>query len=235
MKLRNITEIKRDITPPIETSEVWKEVSSPEGPLAILKNISLIIDRRQALAILGPSGSGKTTLLGLLAGFDDPTRGTINLLGYHLADLDESCRAKLRAGKIGFVFQNFNLLPHLTAAENIRLGVELAGLDSVNSRVRDALSAVSLTERARHFPDTLSGGEQQRVAIARAFASDPVILLADEPTGNLDTVTGAQIARLLLDLQAERGTTIVLATHDQHLADRCNRKCELIAGELHER
>ena len=209
-----------------------KEVSSPEGPLPILDGIDLSIARGEAVAIIGPSGSGKTTLLALLAGLDEPSRGNVDMFGQSLARLDEDARAGLRAGRVGFVFQDFNLLPRLNAEENVRIGVELAGAGDAGQRTREALQAVGLDKRARHFPATLSGGEQQRVAIARAFAPGPELLFADEPTGNLDTLNGARIIDLLFELHAEHHTTLVLATHDERLAQRCSRQLMLENGRL---
>lgn len=220
-------------TAPVVAANVCKEVNSPEGRLAILGEINLQIQAGEAVAILGPSGSGKTTLLALLAGLDNPTRGEIALLGEPLAKLDEDGRAALRAGRVGFVFQDFNLLPRLTAFENVRIATELAGAANAGPRAREALAAVGLSERAGHYPDTLSGGEQQRVAIARAFAPDPELLFADEPTGNLDSASGAQIIQLLFDMQARHACTLVLVTHDEPLAERCDRRIHLEAGALH--
>lgn len=209
-----------------------KEVSSPEGPLPILDGIDLSIAQGEAVAIIGPSGSGKTTLLALLAGLDEPSRGTVQMFGQPLAGLDEDGRAGLRAGRVGFVFQDFNLLPRLTAEENVRIGAELGGVADAGESTREALKAVGLDQRARHFPATLSGGEQQRVAIARAFAPGPELLFADEPTGNLDTLNGERIIELLFRLHAEHRTTLVLATHDERLAQRCSRQLVLESGRL---
>lgn len=209
-----------------------KEVSSPEGPLPILAGIDLRITRGEAVAIVGPSGSGKTTLLALLAGLDEPTGGRVTLLGRRLADLDEDARAGLRSGRVGFVFQDFNLLPRLTAEENVRIAAELGNTREAQRRSREALAAVGLGNRARHLPATLSGGEQQRVAIARAFAPEPELLFADEPTGNLDAVNGERVIELLFRLQQEHRTTLVLATHDERLASRCSRQLMLDNGRL---
>lgn len=214
----------------ISAEGLGKEVSSPEGPLPILADIDLRIERGEAVAIVGPSGSGKTTLLALLAGLDDPSRGTVTLFGQPLARLDEDARARLRAGRVGFVFQDFNLLPRLTAEENVRIAAELGGAREAQRRSREALAAVGLENRARHMPATLSGGEQQRVAIARAFAPGPELLFADEPTGNLDVVNGERIIELLFRLQREHRTTLVLATHDERLAGRCSRELILEGG-----
>lgn len=224
--------LHQPIEPLLSANGLTKEVSSPDGALAILADIGLRIEAGEAVAIVGPSGSGKTTLLSLLAGLDDPTRGEIRLFGQDLAALDEDERAALRAGRVGFVFQDFNLLPRLNAEENVRLAAELAGRQAAAACARAALDAVGLSGRARHFPATLSGGEQQRVAIARAFAPEPELLLADEPTGNLDAASGARVIDLLFAMRERRGTTLVLATHDERLAERCNRRLLLDAGRL---
>jgi putative ABC transport system ATP-binding protein len=217
---------------PVIAKGLCKEVSSPEGALAILQGIELAVAAGEALAILGPSGSGKTTLLALLAGLDNPTRGEVKLMGEALGTLDEDRRAALRAGRVGFIFQDFNLLPRLTAIENVRIAAEMAGMPEAEPRAREALQAVGLGKRARHYPETLSGGEQQRVAIARAFAPDPELLFADEPTGNLDAASGEQVIELLFALRARRAATLILVTHDERLAKRCDRRLRLDAGEL---
>lgn len=218
--------------PPIEAIDVGKEVTSPTGHLAILSHISFVVERGETVALLGPSGSGKSTLLTLLAGLDLPTQGQARLFGHPLNTLNEDERAALRAGRVGFVFQDFNLLPRLTAEENVRIAAELAGTQDVAARVCASLEAVGLTERARHLPAMLSGGEQQRVAIARAWVATPELLIADEPTGNLDSKTGAQVIQLLFDLNASTRTTLLLATHDDQLAARCDRRLRLDAGQL---
>lgn len=217
-----------------EASGLGKDVNGPGGPLTILQDLDLRVMAREAVAILGASGSGKSTLLGLLAGLDHPTRGEIRLCGEPLADLDEDERAALRAGRVGFVFQNFQLLPTLTALENVLLPLELADLPTAGERAWDALAQVGLTERARHYPHQLSGGEQQRVAIARAFAPGPHLLFADEPTGNLDLGTGEQIISLLLALRRDTRSALVLVTHDGALADACDRRLLLAEGRLSE-
>jgi putative ABC transport system ATP-binding protein len=211
-----------------------KRVSTAESELEILRGIDLEIKRGETAAIVGASGSGKSTLLGLLAGLDAPSSGEITLDGTNIVNLDEDERATLRSEKVGFVFQNFQLLPALTALENVMLPLELAGIDDAREKSEEFLSRVGLAERFHHYPRTLSGGEQQRVAIARAFASQPVILFADEPTGNLDTTTGATVVELLFGLNKEEGTTLVLVTHDNTLADRCQRKFTMTAGHLEE-
>lgn len=208
------------------------EIISGEKRLTILDGVELDIRRGESVAIVGKSGSGKTTLLCLLAGLDRPTRGHIELAGADLAALDEDGRARLRAGRVGFVFQSFQLLGGFTALENAQLGADLAGHRDAPRRAREALEQVGLTARATHYPHQLSGGEQQRVAIARTFAAGPSILFADEPTGNLDAATGAQIIDLLFALNRERGTTLVLVTHDPDLAARCSRVLTLTDGRL---
>ena len=218
----------------IKTSQLIKRVSTAESELEILRGIDLEIKRGETAAIVGASGSGKSTLLGLLAGLDAPSSGEIALDGTNIVNLDEDQRATLRSEKVGFVFQNFQLLPALTALENVMLPLELAGIDSAREKSEEFLSRVGLGERLHHYPRTLSGGEQQRVAIARAFASQPVILFADEPTGNLDTTTGATVVELLFGLNKEEGTTLVLVTHDNNLANRCQRKFTMTAGHLEE-
>ncbi len=200
--------------------------------LEILKGITLEIKSGESVAIIGASGSGKSTLLGLLAGLDEATAGSVNIDGTDLGALDEDDRARFRGQHIGFVFQSFQLLPALTALENVMLPLELQGQTKVEEQAQHYLQRVGLKARTDHYPLQLSGGEQQRVALARAFASKPAILFADEPTGNLDTTTGEHIIDLLFELNREEGTTLVLVTHDQVLADRCQRRLRLDAGEL---
>jgi putative ABC transport system ATP-binding protein len=216
----------------LQTRQLSKWVNGPEGRLDILRGVDLAIAAHEAVAILGASGSGKTTLLGLLAGLDLPSGGDINLLGKSLVDLDEDARAALRAGRVGFVFQSFQLLPTLTALENVRLALELAGCRERQTRAGEALDLVGLSRRLHHYPAQLSGGEQQRVAIARAFAPHPDVLFADEPTGNLDQSTGDPVIELLFNLRARYGTTLVLVTHDAALAQRCERRYRLDNGTL---
>lgn len=218
----------------IKTSQLNKSVKTAEADLEILRGIDLEIKRGETAAIVGTSGSGKSTLLGLLAGLDSPSGGDIYLDDTNIVQLDEDERALLRSQKVGFVFQSFQLLPALTALENVMLPLELAGRDDARAMAEDYLARVGLGERLHHYPRTLSGGEQQRVAIARAFAAKPLILFADEPTGNLDTATGAKIIELLFGLNEEEGTTLVLVTHDNTLADRCQRKLVMTAGQLSE-
>lgn len=207
-------------------------VPSGEGILTILHDISFAVSAGEAVAIVGASGSGKSTLLGLMAGLDMPTAGSIRLLGEDLGSLDEDARAALRGRALGFVFQSFQLLPALTALENVMLPLELAGQGEARPMAQAMLARVGLGARLTHYPKHLSGGEQQRVALARAFAMRPQLLLADEPTGNLDAATGAQIIDLMFALNAEAGTTLVLVTHDNQLAERCGRTLRLAEGRL---
>ena len=202
------------------------------GPLHILEDVELEIMPGEAVAVVGASGSGKSTLLGLLAGLDTPTRGSVQLDGHDLYALDEDGRAALRARLLGFVFQSFQLLPPLTALENVMLPLELANDPQAEAKARAMLERVGLGERLQHYPKHLSGGEQQREALARAFVVQPKLLLADEPTGNLDAATGAQIIDLLFELNAEAGTTLVLVTHDEMLARRCGRLIRLAGGRI---
>ena len=216
----------------LSARQLGKWIMGPEGRLDILCGVDLNIAARAAVAILGASGSGKTTLLGLLAGLDTPSGGHISLLGRSLAELDEDARAALRAGRVGFVFQSFQLLPTLTALENVRLALELADADDQQNRAAEALDLVGLPRRRHHYPSQLSGGEQQRVAIARAFAPRPEVLFADEPTGNLDQSTGDPVIELLFTLRARYGTALVLVTHDPALAQRCEHRYRLDNGTL---
>ena len=216
----------------LKAESLSKRVASPEGELTLLNNVALNIMAAESVAIVGASGSGKSTLLGLLAGLDTPTDGQVVVDGVDLFALNEDGRARLRAEKVGFVFQAFQLLPNLTALENVMLPLELAGRNDAATVARQVLDRVGLGQRQSHYPKQLSGGEQQRVAIARAFAPQPKILFADEPTGNLDRKTGATIIDLLFELNAEQGTTLILVTHDSSLADRCQRQLELEEGSL---
>jgi putative ABC transport system ATP-binding protein len=209
-----------------------KQVSSPEGKLAILTDVSLEIPRGETVAIMGPSGAGKSTLLALLAGLDEPTHGSVVLAGSELTRLDEDGRAAVRARHVGFVFQSFHLLPSLTALENVMLPLELAGRGDARVLALEVLGRVGLADRVGHYPRQLSGGEQQRVAIARAFVTDPDVLFADEPTGNLDAATGERIMDLLFGLNSASGATLVLVTHDRALAARCRRIVLLDAGRV---
>jgi putative ABC transport system ATP-binding protein len=216
----------------LESRHVSKEVSSPDGTLTIVDDVSFTVERGQSLAIVGPSGSGKSTLLAILAGLDTPTRGAVFLNGTELTALDEDGRAAARARHVGFVFQAFHLVASLTALENVLLPLELAGTADAARTARLALEAVGLGARLGHYPRQLSGGEQQRVALARAFVGRPDVLFADEPTGNLDTATGARVAELLFGLNRASGTTLLLVTHERELARRCDRVLELDAGRL---
>jgi putative ABC transport system ATP-binding protein len=214
----------------IKLSNVSKTVMSGPEMLTILHPMDLDIPRGQFVSIVGPSGSGKSTLLGLIAGLDSPTTGEIFLDGINITSLDEDSLAELRAKKIGFIFQSFHLIPSLTAYENVLVPMEIARVRDASRRARRLLEAVGLTDRAHHYPWQLSGGEQQRVAIARAFSNEPAILLADEPTGNLDSKNGLHVFELLLELNRERGTTLVLVTHNEQLANRADRKIVLRDG-----
>ncbi|WP_022976656.1 ABC transporter ATP-binding protein [Nevskia ramosa] len=216
----------------IVAENIVQQIVSGGERIAILNGLNLAIAAGESVAIVGASGSGKTTLLSLLAGLDSPSSGEIMLAGQRLSSLDEDGRARLRAGRVGFVFQSFQLLAGLTALENVMLPAELAGRADAEKLARDTLSQVGLAARTGHYPYQLSGGEQQRVAIARAFAAGPEILFADEPTGNLDAATGAKIIDLLFALNRDRGATLVLVTHDQTLAERCDRVLRLNAGRF---
>jgi putative ABC transport system ATP-binding protein len=222
----------RAATHALEVHGLGKRVPLPGGELTILDGIGFSIDAGDAVAIVGASGSGKSTLLALMAGLDTPSSGRVVLDGEAMSSLDEDGRARVRAEKVGFVFQSFQLLPSLTALENVMLPLELRGDAQVQAPARAILEQVGLGERLDHYPRQLSGGEQQRVALARAFVTRPSLLFADEPTGNLDTRTGQAIIELLFDLNAERGTTLVLVTHDEHLAARCGRLLRLDGGRL---
>ena len=212
--------------------EVTKEYMSGEQKIAVLRDVSFTIPQGEFVAIVGPSGSGKTTLLGLLAGLDTPTRGTVVLDDSDLTKLSENDRARLRGEKVGFVFQSFQLIPTLTAQENVQVPLELRGTAGAEERARELIDRVGLTGRGHHFPTQLSGGEQQRVAIARAFANSPKILFADEPTGNLDNATGHRIFDLIQSLNSEGGSTVVLVTHDIELASHASRMIRLLDGAV---
>ena len=214
----------------LEARHLTKTVSSPEGPLTILADVSLTVRSGESIAVVGPSGAGKSTLLALLAGLDSPTSGEVLIAGIDVTRLDEDGRAQVRGQHVGFVFQSFHLIPALTALENVMLPLELRGRGDAREAAALALEQVGLSARAAHYPKQLSGGEQQRVAIARAFVTQPAVLFADEPTGNLDTHTGQRITDLLFELNRGVGTTLVLVTHDRTLAQRCARILELDAG-----
>jgi putative ABC transport system ATP-binding protein len=216
----------------VRVEALTKRVGSADNELTIVNNVNFSVLRGEAVAILGASGSGKSTLLGLLAGLDTPTAGKVLIDGEDLFALDEDGRAALRGRMVGFVFQSFQLLPSLTAQENVMLPLELSGADNAAAKARAILARVGLGERLGHYPRTLSGGEQQRVAIARAFVTEPKLLFADEPTGNLDARTGAAMIELLFELNKEHGTTLILVTHDQDLAAHCTRRLTIAAGEI---
>ena len=216
----------------LAASNVTKQVSSPEGTLTILSDVSFAIDKGDSVAIVGASGAGKSTLLALLAGLDLPTEGQISLDGQNLTNLDEDGRAAVRAASVGFVFQSFHLVPSLNALENVMLPLELSGQPEPRKAALEIMQQVGLGERWSHYPSQLSGGEKQRVAIARAFATEPAVLFADEPTGNLDSNTGDNIIELMFTLNRNSSTTLVLVTHDKSLAARCDRILGLDAGLL---
>lgn len=216
----------------ISVSHVGKVVTDASGPLAILRDIDFTVNTGESVAILGASGSGKSTLLAIMAGLDTPTEGSVSLAGQPIFDMTEDQRAAWRGQKLGFVFQNFQLMGHLSALENVMLPLELAGIKNASHLATEILTQVGLSERLNHFPKVLSGGEQQRVALARAFVVQPQLLLADEPTGSLDAQTGESIMDLMLSMNHARGTTLILVTHDQKLAARCNRTLTLQAGQL---
>jgi putative ABC transport system ATP-binding protein len=218
----------------VEVTGLAKRVDNGGEALTILHEISFSVAAGETVAIVGASGSGKSTLLGLLAGLDQPSSGSVTLAGEALAGLDEDARAMLRGRLLGFVFQSFQLLPSLTALENVMLPLELAGNANARVEANAWLERVGLAHRLRHYPKHLSGGEQQRVALARAFAPKPKLVLADEPTGNLDAETGHQIIELMFAINAERGTTLILVTHDEEIAARCGRRLKMHAGRLEE-
>ncbi len=219
-------------TPILSAEHVSKSVSFAGAPLDILHDVSFSVAAGASLAIVGASGSGKSTLLGLLAGLDTPSSGTVTLAGQTMSALNEDGRAALRASKVGFVFQQFQLLPALNALENVMLPLELAGRADARASAKAILERVGLGTRMTHYPRQLSGGEQQRVALARAFVGAPSVLFADEPTGSLDSETGAQIVELMFAMNAESDTTLILVTHDESLAARCGRQIRLIGGRL---
>ena len=216
----------------LKAESLTKKVTSPEGMLTIVNDVSLDIAAGESVAIVGASGAGKSTLLALLAGLDEPSSGRITLAGTDLTALDEDGRAKLRAQRVGFVFQSFHLVQSLTAIENVMLPLELAGRGDAREAASETLTRVGLEHRTGHYPRQLSGGEQQRVALARAFVTRPAVLFADEPTGNLDTHTGDRIISLLFELNAQSNTTLVLVTHDRAVAGRCGRIVEMDFGKL---
>ena len=218
--------------PIIAVEHVSKSVTDSTGTLDILRDVDFTLAPRETVAIVGASGSGKSTLLSIIAGLDTPTRGTVRLEGHDLFALDEDARAELRAQKIGFVFQSFQLMGNLTALENVMLPLELSGRRDARQTATEMLARVGLGARLGHYPKVLSGGEQQRVALARAFVVRPAVLLADEPTGSLDFATGETVMQLMLDLNREQGTTLVLVTHDRGIAQRCDRCITVEAGQI---
>jgi putative ABC transport system ATP-binding protein len=218
--------------PIISVEHVYKSVTDSTGTLDILRDIDFTLAARETAAIVGASGSGKSTLLSIIAGLDTPTRGTVRLDGVDLFAIDEDARAAMRARKVGFVFQSFQLLGNLTALENVMLPLELAGRKDSRKAATEMMARVGLAERLGHYPRVLSGGEQQRVALARAFVVQPSVLLADEPTGSLDFATGETVMELMFDLNREQGTTLVLVTHDTAIATRCQRRITIEAGRI---
>lgn len=232
VRINRMTEDSANKNAVLTAKNLKKEVISPEGGLTILQGVSFEIERGDSVAIVGASGAGKSTLLALLAGLDLPTEGEIWLDGDNLTNLDEDGRAEIRAAKVGFVFQSFHLVPSLNALENVMLPLELAGKEAPRQAALKILEKVGLSERWSHYPAQLSGGEKQRVAIARAFATEPAVLFADEPTGNLDSRTGDHIIDLMFELNRDSSTTLILVTHDKELAGRCDRVIGLDAGRL---
>jgi putative ABC transport system ATP-binding protein len=220
------------VRPIVQAIALTKQVSTGDAQLTILEDVNLEVNAGDSVAVVGASGSGKSTLLGLLAGLDIPSAGKVQLGGEDIFLLDEDARAAVRARMLGFVFQSFQLLPALTAMENVMLPLELAGADSAEALALGMLERVGLQHRLKHYPKQLSGGEQQRVAIARAFVTQPQLLLADEPTGNLDSATGAQIIELMFELNRERGTTLILVTHDDAISGRCASRIRLVGGRI---
>ncbi len=219
------------IRPIVQAISLTKQVRNSDTQLTILQDVNLDINAGEAVSIVGASGSGKSTLLGLLAGLDTPSSGKVYLNGEDIFLLDEDGRAELRGRMLGFVFQSFQLLPVLTAIENVMLPLELSGANNASTVALELLGRVGLDARLKHYPKQLSGGEQQRVAIARAYVTHPKLLLADEPTGNLDSTTGAQIIDLMFELNRERGTTLILVTHDEAISSRCTRQVQLVGGK----
>lgn len=237
--MRDIPEVSKSVigseaarTPAIEVSGLSKRVADASGELTILHNIDFTVQPAETLALVGASGSGKSTLLGLLAGLDTPTTGKVVLDGTDIFALDEDGRAAFRKARLGFVFQSFQLLAHLDALENVMLPLELRGDPDARGKAKAMLGRVGLSSRLRHYPKYLSGGEQQRVALARAFVTEPPLLFADEPTGSLDAATGEAVIRLMFELNRERGSTLVLVTHDPSIAARCGRTITIAAGRL---
>ncbi|MGO4477044.1 ABC transporter ATP-binding protein [Massilia sp. 2TAF26] len=234
--MRDIPEATKDGAmvrhPAIEVAGLSKRVADASGELTILHSVDFTVQPAETLALVGASGSGKSTLLGLLAGLDTPSSGTVKLNGTDIFALDEDGRAAFRKAKLGFVFQSFQLLPHLSALENVMLPLELRGDADARGKASNMLGRVGLESRLRHYPKYLSGGEQQRVALARAFVTEPPLLFADEPTGSLDAATGESVIQLMFELNRERGSTLVLVTHDPAMAARCARTLTIAAGRL---
>ncbi len=227
-----MSDIKKGSSTVLSAHQLSKQVSSPEGTLTILSDVSFDIQRGESVAVVGPSGAGKSTLLALLAGLDLPSSGHVTLNAKNLSELNEDGRARMRAESVGFVFQSFHLVPSLNALENVMLPLELAGGSDARAVAREIIDKVGLGDRWSHYPAQLSGGEKQRVAIARAFATEPAVLFADEPTGNLDARTGANILDLMFELNHNSSTTLVLVSHDTVLAERCDRILSLDVGKL---
>ena len=221
-----------DAVPIISVEHVFKSVTDSSGTLRILRDIHFTLAARETAAIVGASGSGKSTLLSIIAGLDTPSEGTVRLVGQDIFALNEDDRAALRAHKLGFVFQSFQLMANLSALENVMLPLELSGVRGARALATEMLGRVGLGQRLSHYPRVLSGGEQQRVALARAFVVKPAVLLADEPTGSLDFATGENVMQLMFELNKELGTTLVLVTHDQAIAERCQRKITIEAGQV---
>ncbi len=221
-----------DAVPIISVEHVFKSVTDSSGTLRILRDIHFTLAARETAAIVGASGSGKSTLLSIIAGLDTPSEGTVRLVGQDIFALNEDDRAALRAQKLGFVFQSFQLMANLSALENVMLPLELSGVRGARALATEMLGRVGLGQRLSHYPRVLSGGEQQRVALARAFVVKPAVLLADEPTGSLDFATGENVMQLMFELNKELGTTLVLVTHDQAIAERCQRKITIEAGQV---
>jgi len=230
--MQNKNVLNKNVLNVLTARGIGKTVKSGESDLVILRDIDLEVTRGEAVAVVGASGSGKSTLLAILAGLDTPTAGNVQIDGQDIFSLDEDARAELRGRAVGFVFQSFQLLPALSALENVMLPLELSGVADPEAPARDILKRVGLEERLHHFPKHLSGGEQQRVALARAFVARPSLLLADEPTGSLDADSGAAIIQLMFDMNREYGTTLVMVTHDENLAERCQRSVRLAAGRI---
>jgi putative ABC transport system ATP-binding protein len=231
-EMSSVARSDTDAVPIISVEHVFKSVTDSSGTLRILRDIHFTLAARETAAIVGASGSGKSTLLSIIAGLDTPSEGTVRLVGQDIFALNEDDRAALRAQKVGFVFQSFQLMANLSALENVMLPLELSGVRGARALATEMLGRVGLGQRLSHYPRVLSGGEQQRVALARAFVVKPAVLLADEPTGSLDFATGENVMQLMFELNQELGTTLVLVTHDQAIAERCQRKITIEAGQV---